>query len=126
MIIGIEHIGISANDPKAMVAWYEKHLGARTIRAMEERKIYFIMMGNGVILEIYPATQVAPAQINTASGIRHIAFLVKDIEATQREMMENGVDIDKDIPPMADTRLIHFRDCEGNLLDIVERVTPLV
>ena len=125
MIKGFEHTGICAKDPAAMVQWYAKHLGTKTIVAYEERNIYFIMAPNGAIFEIYPATEISPEYGNTVSGIRHLAVLVTDVEAAQREMIENGVDIDRDIPPPGDSRLVRFRDCEGNLLHLVERSAPL-
>jgi len=124
MILGIEHTGVSAQDPTALVRWYEKHLGMKIIRQIGD-SIYFIMAENGAILEVYPAAQTAQAYPNNASGIRHLAILVKDIEAEQKKMLENGVDIDRDVPAPGETRLIFLRDCEGNILHLVERAAPL-
>jgi len=126
MTFGLEHLGICAKDPAAMVEWYEKHLGTKTVRSIPDRNIFFIITANGVIIEIYPAAQSVDPQKNNVSGIRHIAFEVPDIEEAQRKMIEDGVDIDREIPAPGDTRLVHFRDIEGNLLDLVQRTRPLI
>lgn len=68
--------------------------------------------------------EAAPVQglIDDFLGVRYIAFVVEDLDATYRELQEKGVEF---LSPIMDPepennieRLVFFRDPDGNLLEL--------
>ncbi len=122
----IEHPGIAARDPRALVAFYVDTLGLRLVRQTGETT-FFVGCEGGGFIEIYQATEGEPACLgNHALGLRHIAFLVDDYDAAFAELLAMGVpqaEPPKLNPPAL--RLALFRDPEGNLFHITERDRPL-
>jgi glyoxylase I family protein len=124
MIKGIEHVGLCAEDPTTLVAWYVKVLGFRIVRALEET--YFIRARDGWMLEIYPAQQSTDPVDNVHRGVRHIALSVSNIDAEIGRLRSAGVTVPDDtVVVTSDMRLAFFRDPEGNLLHLVERTTEI-
>lgn len=80
MIKGIEHIGVSARHPEELKDWYVDALKCSVVYALEETSIYFLRMGEGGIMEIYPAREDVGKFENQDAGIRHIAISVDGIE----------------------------------------------
>jgi catechol 2,3-dioxygenase-like lactoylglutathione lyase family enzyme len=70
--------------------------------------------------------QGAPAEtrglVDTHRGVRYIAFVVDDLDATYKELRERGVEFASNIlPPEPEAgiaRLVFFRDPDGNLLEL--------
>jgi predicted enzyme related to lactoylglutathione lyase len=74
-------------------------------------------------LEIY-AAEAPPAgrDNNKLAGFRHVALRVDSIEAAKAELSRRGVKFEEEIRPAAGGgRVLFFKDCEGNLLHLVER-----
>lgn len=60
--------------------------------------------------------------VDTHNGVRYIAFVVDDLDATYQELTARGVEFASAIlPPEPDAgiaRLVFFRDPDGNLLEL--------
>jgi len=122
MILGIEHIGLSAQDPETLIEWYIRVLGFKTILSIPERRTYFIQDRNIGIIEFYPSTAVTPQMDNVHSGLRHIAIGITGFEEELTRLKKSGVDIPENmIVKTPSMKLAFFRDPEGNLLHFVER-----
>ena len=54
---------------------------------------------------------------------RSLGFLVDDIEAAVQELRAAGADVDDDISENARERYVHFRAPDGQLYELVERLS---
>lgn len=122
----IEHTGIAARDPRALVDFYIDRLGMALLRQTGETT-YFIGCEGGGILEVYQAKEGEPdTRTNYAQGLRHIAFVVEDFEASLAALVAMG--LEQPAPPTLNPpilKLALFRDPEGNLFHITQRDVPL-
>jgi glyoxylase I family protein len=126
MITGMEHTGLCASDPRSLAEWYVSILGFRIVRALEDRRTYFIRAPGGGMLEIYPAQHpVAPAD-NVHRGLRHLALSVSGFDAEVRRLRSAGVTVPQEtVAKGQDMSIAFFRDPEGNLLHLVERTRDI-
>lgn len=62
--------------------------------------------------------------VDDFTGVRYISFVVDDLDRTQRELHERGVEFLSEIlprePEQSVGRLVFFRDPDGNLLELYE------
>ncbi len=125
MDITIEHIGLPARQPGALKDWYARTLGATV--AFEDPKIpaFLLKLGNGPMLEIYPANNsTAETANNTLAGWRHVALRVENLDAARQELERRGVVFTGEVKPAGGGgRVLFFADPENNLLHLVERPT---
>ena len=121
-----EHIGLAAMNPTALKDWYERVLGAELICQLDKTPPAFMLsLPGGFWIEIYQAdfAQADTAQ-NKLRGWRHLAFRVESIEAARSELIREHVEIGEPIKPAGGGgRVLFFRDCEDNLIHLVERAT---
>lgn len=126
MIKGIEHIGLCAQDPERIVAWYVSVLNCEVVHSIEERSTYFLRFPGGGMVEVYPATTHTTPVENLNSGLRHLAIRVDDFESDYKYMVDHGALL---IPEMTvrseEMKLAFFRDPEGNLIHLVQRFVAL-
>jgi catechol 2,3-dioxygenase-like lactoylglutathione lyase family enzyme len=137
----VDHIGIIVNDLDAAVAFFlefglEVMGGAEfegewlgRIVGFDHAKTAFVMMrmpDGGANLEIIkfiaPADEkgIQPLPAN-ALGIRHIAFVVDDIEAIIARLKEKGMDVFSEVYTYGDSyKLCYCRGPEGIILDLAE------
>jgi glyoxylase I family protein len=126
MINGIEHVGLAAVDPGALVNWYTRMLDFSIVRALPERSTYFIRARNGGMIEVYPAQHESVPVDNVHQGLRHIALAVKDCDAVVAHLRQMGVTVPEEMRVSTnDMKLAFFEDPEGNLLHLVERQTEI-
>ena len=122
----INHMGLSCRDPLEIERWYCKHFG------FERKRVYLpgpgqvVVIGNGgVALELFPAEGEAPPRGErdgpTARGVRHVAFLVDDLDA---KLAEIGDDTTVTLGPLdmgdfiAGMRVAWITDPEGNVVEL--------
>ena len=120
----VEHIGLPARDSVALKDWYVRVLGARLRFDNGQRPpAFFLEVGGGLMLEIYPATGAVDGTANNGvAGWRHLALRVDSLEAAQRELARRGVVFTEAPKPAGGGgRVLFFADAEGNLLHFVER-----
>ena len=116
------HTTIPAANMDRAMRWYEEKLGFKPIRTTPEAAIY--QAGDGTQFAIYPTPNAGKAP-QTVMG-----FNTPDLEAEVRDLKARGVvfeDYDypdlktvNSIASMGEVRSAWFKDCEGNILGIVE------
>lgn len=124
MQFAIEHIALPARNITTLREWYVAKLGAAGIAPNGEAPPYFIKLpGATTTFEVYPATGSVPqTEDNGLAGWRHLALRVDSIEAARKELEARGVRFNDPIKPAAGGgRVLFFKDCEGNLLHLVDR-----
>lgn len=140
----IDHIGIIVNDLAAardffvafgLVVHGEREMeGALLDRllGLDGAKTSFVMLGppdGGAAIELitflHPANERAARQAPVnAVGIRHIAFLVEDIEATVAKLRALGAEPFSEVLRYEDSyKLCYVRGPEGIILDLAEEIT---
>ena len=122
MQITVEHIGLPARNPQALVDWYVTTLGGRRVEFGAAGPPFFVALP-GAVLEIYEAAvSVAQTGDNGVAGFRHLALWVDALEPAQAELERQGVSFPDPVKPAAGGgRVLFFRDPEGNLLHFVQR-----
>jgi predicted enzyme related to lactoylglutathione lyase len=111
---GLGGVFLRARDPKALHAWYEKHLGLPTgqgffsIPAEHERaKITFAFFSEKS--DYFPPTQ--PVMLN---------FQVDDLEALLKKLEADGVAVDSKRESADYGKFGWFTDPEGNRVELWE------
>ena len=124
MQFALEHIALPASNITALRDWYVAKLGATCIAANGTEPPYFIKLpGATTTFEMYAATGATPQTgDNGLAGWRHLALRVDSIESAKQELEARGVVFTDPIKPAAGGgRVLFFKDCEGNLLHLVDR-----
>ncbi len=137
----IDHVSVNVNDLPAAKAffvdlglevegedelegeWLDELLGLRGVKTA----LVFLRMPNGQagleLVKYYRPSDEAgiqPASPN-ALGIRHIAFVVEDIEAIVAKLKKNGHELFGDIYNYQDTyKLCYVHGPEGIILELAE------
>lgn len=124
---GVEHIALCAEDVHSLIAWYQKVFKLDMIKEGEIGP-YFLKAPDGVLIELIETEGDIPPVPNAKDkGLRHIAFTVVDIEQMVEALKEEGVEVVDDFKTVPNgTKLFLFRDIEGNIVQLVERLIPLV
>ena len=124
----MHHIGLNCVDPIAVERWYAKHFGFERLRVYLPGPDQVVVVGNGgVALELFPGAGEAPAPEGevrdgpTTRGVRHLAFLVDDLDAKLAEMGDDAtltlgpLDMSAFIDGM---RVAWISDPEGNIVEL--------
>ena len=120
-VIGLGGPFIKANDPKALVAWYEKHLGIAfngTVYAdwQFENKDGSKKPGNNVLSFFKnDSDYFAPSEKQVM-----INFIVKDVYALMAVLKEEGVTIVGEPMDEEYGKFIWILDPEGNKIELWE------
>jgi len=121
------HMAIVCADPKAVESFYSRHFGFRRARVFAPGPDQVVMIRkDSVWLELFPATQKAPAAPAGGAGPeypgwRHLAFTVDDLDGKLAEMGDEAkltlgpVDMSQFIPGM---RVAWLADPEGNIVEL--------
>jgi glyoxylase I family protein len=125
MINGIEHLAIASPDPSRLAQWYVDHLDFVVNWRSSRSKTLFVKAPNGVMIEIIEShNQPAPAHMRDA-GLRHVAIAVSDFAAVHARLREQGVAFLSEPESSGGNTVAFFTDCDGNLLHLLHRETPL-
>ena len=120
---GIEHIAIASPDPHRLAQWYVQKLNLSPV--LDTGSTVYIRADNSVVLEFVRAETASPKPQIRDAGIRHIAFLVDDLDAARAHLKAGGVDFEPEPILLPGVRLQFFRDPEANCLHLVERKDEL-
>lgn len=139
----IDHVGINVNDLAAAkaffldfgfeVQWEGEMSGEllETVVALRDAKTSVVMIGlpdgqmNLELIKYHTPADKRDIQQPLANtlGIRHIAFVVDDIEATIAKLKKKGVEIFSEIQNYEDTyKLCYIRGPEGIILELAEQI----
>jgi catechol-2,3-dioxygenase len=127
MFTGFEHAAIAANDSKSLAEWYIKLFGLKVVYDNGKNPpTYLLQAPDGTVLEILPASSGEAAKYGqTHIGLRHLALAVTDFDEALSNLQKHGVNEFFDSRKSEDSRLLFFRDPEGNILHLIWRATPL-
>ena len=127
MILGFEHFAIAARDSKALAEWYITLFGLRVVYDNGKQPPTFLLKApDGMVIEILPATSGAKTDYSqSAAGFRHLAVTVDDYAAAEAHLREHGVTDFIERRETATSKLLFFRDPEGNILHLMWREKPL-
>ena len=127
MFSGFEHTAIAALDSKSLADWYISMFGLKVVHDNGKTPpTYLLQAPDGTVIEILPATsgeKIGYSQ--THAGLRHIALMVADFDGALKYLKERGVDQFFDLRQSEQSKLIFFRDPEGNILHLMWRARPL-
>ena len=126
MLKGVEHLALCAENVPALIAWYRKLFQVDLVKEGEAGP-FFLKFPDGFLLELVETTgDIPPVPRDREKGFRHIALAVSSLETMAMELKDQGVEVIEDFRIVSNgTRLFLFRDCEGNLIQLVERKNPL-
>jgi catechol 2,3-dioxygenase-like lactoylglutathione lyase family enzyme len=110
-------IGIVCDELPAQRRFYRDVLGLAE-RGVFEGSVGFDLDGN--LLELFARSNLPQyAQRGVAFG-----FLVEDVRAARRVLLERGVTPVSDVDGASGDYWAYFRDAEGNLFEIVQHARP--
>jgi glyoxylase I family protein len=126
MLTGIEHTAIATPDPMKLARWYVDHLGFVINWQPPNSSTVFVKAPDGSMLELIEATApLAAAPAMRDPGLRHLAILVSDFDAMYRRLEAAGVKFLTAPEKAHGNSLAFFTDCDGNILHLLHRETPL-
>ncbi len=130
----LDHVAIAADDTDQLIKWYNRMLGLIVLAQTEpqepsRQRTYLIGPAahedahGGMMLEIMPRNEhVRRPRDSHDPGISHVAWCVTDFDAAYAHLAARGVGfVGAVVQAVGGGRLISFVDCEGNLMQIVER-----
>jgi catechol 2,3-dioxygenase-like lactoylglutathione lyase family enzyme len=136
----LDHFAIAADNTAAMVKWYERVLGL-VVHAEagpnppQTQKVFLVGpptahgaagaqgIRQGMMIEVMPRNESPRAQRQSHDpGISHAAWYVADFDAALAHLRQCEVKfLSEVIQAVGGGRIISFADCEGNMMQIVER-----
>jgi len=127
MFSGFEHTAIAAHDSKRLGDWYIRMFGLQVVHDNGKTPpTYLLRAPDGTVIEILPAAAGERANYTqTDAGLRHLALTVTDFDAALSYLCGQGIDQFFDLRQSEQSKLIFFRDPEGNILHLMWRAKPL-
>jgi len=120
----IDHIALGARDSSTLASWYERWFGLRrefVLRSNARPPVVFLIDESGQRIEIVPRST---GQSRSIEGrFPHLAFSVEDVDRELERLQRAGIDVIEDRRTSAGWRIAYFTDPEGNLLELVERLS---
>lgn len=134
----IDHVAIATADTEGMVKWYGRVLGlvihAEGASRDGGQKGYLIgpplvkgAQGRGIhhgsMIEVMAKNEAQPhARGSHDPGLSHIAWYVEDFNMALKHLRECNVRFLGEVgQAVGGGRIISFLDCDGNMMQIVER-----
>jgi glyoxylase I family protein len=126
MVQGIEHTAIASLDPHRLGEWYVANLGFVINYRSSNSKTIFVKASDGSMIEIIEAASgTAPVEGMKDAGLRHLALTVVDFEAAYARLKSLSVAFLTEPQKSGGNTVAFFRDCDGNILHLLHRETPL-
>lgn len=131
MIEQLHHFALVVEDLDAAVTWYRDMLDFDEERAFgfpeAGVRIAHLVTASGVRVELIEQQGSAPSpdtgrgvfEALYTRGVKHVGFLVKDIESTLAHLREKGVEVVLDVTTVEPAGVQNFwvRDNSGNLIE---------
>jgi catechol 2,3-dioxygenase-like lactoylglutathione lyase family enzyme len=126
MVTGIEHTAIASPDPLRLARWYVDHLDFAINYQPPNTSTVFVRAPDRSMLEIIEAA-APPSGVSGMRdpGLRHLAIAVSDFDAVCRRLQTAGISFLTPPETVAGNSLAFFTDCDGNILHLLQRETPL-
>ena len=131
MLKKIYHLGYAVEDITAAARFYEEHFGARVSEPeeVEEQGIIATMfeVGESMVELVQPTRPDSPVGKfleKRGEGFHHVAFQVEDLQASLKELKENGVELIDEEPRIGAGGMrmafVHPEGAHGVLTELVE------
>jgi glyoxylase I family protein len=126
LLNGIHHIAIICSDYEKSKAFYTKILGFTIIREVyrEERQSYKLdlALGDKYLIELFSFPTPPPrSSVPEATGLRHLAFSVTNIEQALGYLAMNGLTTEAiRVDEHTSKRFTFFKDPDGLPLELYE------
>lgn len=121
---GFHHVAFTVGDLEASIIWYQRVLGFRVLeRATIGGGTKAAQLVNGDLhVELFQASSPgsAPAMDNTTPGIKHVAWLVKDVDAFVTELKARGCEIIRVGKSPLGVPLAFIKDNSGNTIELIQ------
>jgi len=122
----VHHIAIICSNYEVSKAFYTDILGLKILNETfrEERNSYKLDLGidDNYILELFSFPS-PPKRLSRpeATGLRHLAFSVEDIEGAIKSLIEKGVEVEKiRMDELTGKRFTFFADPDGLPIELYE------
>jgi glyoxylase I family protein len=126
MVRGIEHTAIASPDPNRLAQWYVEHLQFAVNWRSSNSNTVFVKAVNGSMIEIIEASTAAPGVAGMRdAGLRHLAIEVTDFAGAYQLLTSKGVRFLTEPETRGGNTVAFFTDCDGNILHLLHRETPL-
>lgn len=128
----LHHVAIICSDYAASLDFYTRVLGLTVVREnyREERKSYKtdLALNGDYLIELFSMPDAPPRlSYPEASGLRHIAFEVDDIEAAAMWLEQHGVSHEAiRTDPYTACRFLFFNDPDKLPIEFYEIRTPFI
>ena len=131
MLKKIYHLGYAVEDLTTAARFYKQHFGVTLgePEEVEEQGIIATMFEVGeskieLVQPTRPDSPVGKFLAERGEGFHHVAFQVEDLEATLKELKENGVELIDDVPRVGAegvrVAFLHPKGAHGVLTELVE------
>lgn len=130
MLLRIHHAAIICSDIERSRRFYAGVLGLPVIgeqfRAERQSWKLDLALPDGSQIELFSFPGAPPRpSYPEAQGLRHLAFEVNDVEAAQRALQAQGVDVEPvRLDVHAGRRFVFFADPDGLPLELYEATAP--
>ncbi|MHC4425697.1 MAG: VOC family protein [Planctomycetota bacterium] len=126
MVQGVEHIALCAENVPSVIAWYQRIFQVGLVKEGQAGPL-FLKFPDGFLIEfVESAGDIPHVPKDKEKGFRHIALTVLSLETMVGTLKKEGVEVVDDFKTVPNgTKLFLFRDIEGNLVQLVERKSPL-
>ena len=126
MVTGIEHTAIASPDPLKLARWYVDHLDFAINFQPPNSTTVFVRAADGSMLEIIESPGALPAvPAMREPGLRHLAIAVDDFAAAYGRLQAAGIIFLTAPETVSGNTIAFFPDCDGNILHLLHRETPL-
>ena len=126
MVKGIEHTAIASPDPSRLAQWYVDYLQFAVNWRSSSSSTVFVKAANGSMIEIIEASGAAPAAVGMRdAGLRHLAIEVSDFADAYQQLTNKGIRFLTEPETRGGNTVAFFADCDGNILHLLHRETPL-
>jgi glyoxylase I family protein len=125
MFLGLEHAAMASPDPERLAQWYVEHLGFTINYQSASSRATFVKAPNGSMFEIILSEGERAPQKMKDPGIRHLAIVVNDFAADCAALKARGVQFLTEPVSSKGNQVVFFADCDGNILHLIQRETPL-
>lgn len=124
----IDHVAINCTDIQKSLDFYGRILGFKQLQTVDcgDFDITYFALPDGARLELfdYRGRNRSPSREESDTGLRHLAFQVKDVAAHEKLLREHGVSISLstcDLPNLG-ARVLLFLDPDGVTLELCEKL----
>ncbi|MFM7131120.1 MAG: VOC family protein [bacterium] len=127
MTSSIEHVALFADDLEASRDFFMRVFGMRVVLDNSKAPVrgYFLANESGSVLEVIERPK---GETNANQRfVCHVAFAVDDVAAARQAIEAEGLVFETDtVVDTPEFQTAFFRDPEGNRLQILKRLKPLV